>query len=81
MNKRKKLLKRIIDASLVSRHYFEYDLLNIIIDVKSYKKRKELFKYFNWFVQYSDLDDLYVILSILNVKICWKMVVDNLCIN
>ena len=81
MNRRKKLLKRIVDASLVSRDYFEYDLLNIIIDVKSYKKRKELFKYYNWFVQYSDLDDLYTILSILNVKICWKLVVDNLCID
>lgn len=81
MKTNKKLLKRIVDASLVSRDYFEYDLLNIIIDIKSHKKRKELFKYYNWFVQYSDLDDLYTILSMLNIKICWKMVVDNLCID
>lgn len=81
MKTNKKLLKRIIDASLVSRDYFEYDLLNIIIDIKSHKKRKELFRYYNWFVQYSDLDDLYKILSILNVKICWQVAGDNLCID
>lgn len=81
MRTNKKLLKRIVDASLVSREYFEYDLLNIIIDVKSCKKRKKLFKYYNWFVQYSNLDDLYEILNILNIKICWRMVVDNLCID
>ena len=80
MKTNKKLLKRIIDASLVSRHYFNYELLSAIINIKSHKKRKLSIKYYRWFIEYNDIYYLYEILNTLKIKICYEMVVSNLCI-
>lgn len=50
MNRRKKLIKRIIDASLLSKEFFTFELLNIINEVKSYKKRKVLLNYYRIYI-------------------------------
>lgn len=54
MNNRKKLVKRINDASLLSKEFFTFELLNIINEVKSYKKRKVLLNQYRIYLLYND---------------------------
>lgn len=68
MNRRKKLVKRVLDASLLSKEFFTFDLLNIINEVKSYKKRKILLNYYRIFILYNDKDYLEKIIKILKIS-------------
>lgn len=68
MNKRKKLIKRIIDASLLSKEFFTFELLNIINEVKSYKKRKVLLNEYRIYLLYNDKDYLEKIFKILKIN-------------
>lgn len=68
MNKRKKLVKRINDASLLSKEFFTFELLNIINEVKSYKKRKVLLNQYRIYILYNDKDYLEKIFKTLKIN-------------
>lgn len=68
MNNRKKLVKRINDASLLSKEFFTFELLNIINEVKSYKKRKVLLNQYRIYILYNDKDYLEKIFKILKIN-------------
>lgn len=68
MNNRKKLVKRINDASLLSKEFFTFELLNIINEVKSYKKRKVLLNQYRIYLLYNDKDYLEKIFKILKIN-------------
>lgn len=79
MNNRKKLVKRINDASLLSKEFFTFELLNIINEVKSYKKRKVLLNQYRIYILYNDKDYLEKIFKTL--KINAFLDVRNICID
>nr|DAF80555.1 MAG TPA: hypothetical protein [Caudoviricetes sp.] len=79
MNRRKKLVNRIIDASLLSKEFFTFELLNIINEVKSYKKRKVLLNYYRIYILYNDKDYLEKIFKTL--KISAFLDVKSICID
>lgn len=79
MNRRKKLIKRVLNASLLSKEFFTFELLNIINEVKSYKKRKVLLNYYRIYILYNDKDYLEKIFKILKISIFLEVVSDNLC--
>lgn len=68
MNKEKKLVKRINDASLLSKEFFTFELLNIINEVKSYKKRKVLLNEYRIYLLYNDKDYLEKIFKMLKIN-------------
>lgn len=68
MNNRKKLVKRINDASLLSKEFFTFELLNIINEVKSYKKRKLLLNHYRIYLLYNDKVYLEKIFKILKIN-------------
>lgn len=79
--KNKKLCRRVIDASRLSKHYFDFELINIIIEIKSYKKRKKLLYYLRLFIVYGDVNYLLRLFVILKIEICFNEVIKNLCID
>lgn len=64
----KKLVKRIYDASLLSKEFFTFELLNIINEVKSYKKRKVLLNQYRIYILYNDKDYLEKIFKTLKIN-------------
>lgn len=68
MNKEKKLVKRINEASLLSKEFFTFELLNIINEVKSYKKRKVLLNEYRIYLLYNDKDYLEKIFKMLKIN-------------
>ena len=79
MNRRKKLVKRVLDASLLSKEFFTFELLNIINEVKSYKKRKVLLNEYRIFILYNDKDYLEKIFKTLKINVFLD--VGSICIN